>query len=43
MSSTDMQRYTKIEKPQVIMPFLTLNNALVSDGEDNRQTDKLFF
>ena len=38
-----MQRYTKIENPQVIMPILTLNNALVSDGEDNRLTDKLFF
>ena len=43
MSSTDMQRYTKIENPQEIMPFLTLNNASVSDGEDNRLTDKLFF
>lgn len=40
MSLTDMQRYTKIENPQVIMLFLTLNNALLSDGGGNRLTDK---
>lgn len=43
MSLTDMQRYTKIENPQVITSFLTLNNALVTYGEVNRLTDKLFF